>query len=275
MTERIYLDHAATTPLHPEARAAMEPYLHDAFGNPSSLHADGQRVRHALDDARDTVAEALGADAAEVTFTSGGTESDNAALVGLMLAHRSRGNHLIVSQIEHEAVLNAARFLETLGFSVTFLPVDKLGLVAPEQLAAAITDQTVLVSVMHANNEVGTIQPIRVIADIAHARGVLVHTDAVQSFGLLNVHVRELDVDALTISGHKIGGPKGAGALYVRAGLSIEPWLHGGAQERGRRAGTENVPAIVGLAAATRLRLVERNSLATRLTNLREFPILR
>jgi cysteine desulfurase len=250
MTERIYLDHAATTPLHPEARAAMEPYLHDAFGNPSSLHADGQRVRHALDDARDTVAEALGADAAEVTFTSGGTESDNAALVGLMLAHRSRGNHLIVSQIEHEAVLNAARFLETLGFSVTFLPVDKLGLVAPEQLAAAITDQTVLVSVMHANNEVGTIQPIRVIADIAHARGVLVHTDAVQSFGLLNVHVRELDVDALTISGHKIGGPKGAGALYVRAG-----------------------PAIVGLAAATRLRLVERNSLATRLTNLRELLI--
>ena len=271
MTDRIYLDHAATTPVRPEVRAAMEPYLGGAFGNPSSLHADGQRAKHALDDARDTVAAALGADAAEVTFTSGGTEADNAALVGVLLAHRNQGSdHLITTQIEHEAVLNAARFLVTLGFRVTCLPVDEHGRVSPADVAGAITDRTALVSVMHANNEVGTIQPVREIAEIAHARGVLLHTDAVQTFGQLPVSIPDLGADLLTISGHKIYGPKGIGALYARAGIPLEPLLHGGTQERARRAGTENVPGIVGLAAAVRLLLPEREALAARLTGLRD-----
>ncbi|MBV9852748.1 MAG: cysteine desulfurase [Armatimonadetes bacterium] len=271
MTERIYLDHAATTPVRPEVRLAMEPYLScDAFGNPSSLHADGQRAKHALDDARDTVAQALGAQAAEITFTSGGTEADNAALLGIMWAHQGRGDHLITTQVEHEAVLNSARFLETLGFRVTYLPVDEQGRVSPGDVSQAITDRTVLISVMHANNEVGTIQPLREIADIAHARGVLLHTDAVQSFGQMPVSLEGLCADLLTISAHKIYGPKGVGALYVRAGVPIEPLLHGGAQERQRRAGTENVPGIVGLAAAVRLLLPERDALTARLARLRD-----
>ena len=271
MTERIYLDHASTTPVRPEVRAAMEPFLGGAaFGNPSSLHADGQRAKHALDDARDTLAAALDARAAEISFTSGGTEADNAALIGVMLANRRRGDHLVTTQIEHEAVLNSARFLKTLGFRVTFLPVDEFGRVCPDDVAQAITDQTVLVSVMHANNEVGTIQPIRAIADIAHARSVLLHTDAVQTFGQVPVSVKDLGADLLTLSGHKIYGPKGVGALYVREGVSIEPFLHGGAQERERRAGTENVPGIVGFAAAVRLLLPERDAVAARVTRLRD-----
>jgi cysteine desulfurase len=271
MTERIYLDHAATTPLRPEVGAAMEPYLAaDGFGNPSSLHADGQRAKRALDAARDTLAQALGGRFSEITFTSGGTEADNAALVGIMLA-RGRGSHLITTQIEHEAVGETARFLETWGFHVTFLPVDEQGCVSPQSVADALTDRTVLVSVMHANNEVGTIQPLREIAGLVHARGAYLHTDAVQTFGQLPVHVRELDVDLLSVSAHKVYGPKGAGALFVRSGIPIEPLLHGGGQERERRAGTENVPAIVGFGEAVRLLLPEREAEAARLTNLRDF----
>lgn len=269
MSERIYLDHAATTPLRPEVRAAMEPYLSaDGFGNPSSLHADGQRAKRALDAARDTLAQALGAQFSEITFTSGGTEADNAALVGVLLA-RGRGSHLVTTQIEHEAVRETARFLERLGFGVTFVPVDTQGRVAPQAVAEALTDRTALVSVMHASNEVGTIQPLREIADIVHARGAYFHTDAVQTFGQLPVHVRDLGADLLTVSAHKIYGPKGAGALYVRSGVPIEPLLHGGGQERERRAGTENVPAIVGFGEAVRRMLPEREAEATRLTKLR------
>ncbi|MDQ2798792.1 MAG: cysteine desulfurase [Armatimonadota bacterium] len=275
MDARIYLDHAATTPLRPEARAAMEPYLHHAFGNPSSLHADGQQAKQALDAARDIVASALGAEFAEISFTSGGTEADNAALVGVMLANKERGDHLITTQIEHEAVGNTARFLETLGFRVTYLPVDTEGRIAPKQLEDALTDRTVLVSVMHANNEVGTIQPLRDISEIVHARGAFLHSDAVQTFGQCAVNVDNLGVDLLSVSAHKIYGPKGAGALYVRRGIPIEPWLHGGGQERQRRSGTENVAAIAGFGEAVRLLLPERETLAARLTALRDLLIAR
>ena len=270
MIQRIYLDHAATTPLRPEVRAAMEPYLSaDGFGNPSSLHADGQRAKRALDAARDTLACALGAQFSEITFTSGGTEADNAALVGVMLA-RGRGSHLITTQIEHEAVIETARFLEKLGFSVTYLPVDEQGRVAPRSVADALTDRTALVSVMHANNEVGTVQPLREIADLVHAHEAYLHTDAVQTFSQLPVNVHDLGADLLSVSAHKIYGPKGVGALYVRSGIPIEPLLHGGGQERGRRAGTENVPAIAGFGEAVRLLLPEREAVAARLTLLRD-----
>ena len=271
-TERIYLDHAATTPLRPEARAAMEPFLSaEGFGNPSSLHADGQRAKRALDTARDILADALGCAFAEVTFTSGGTEADNAALAGILLANRARGDHFITTRIEHEAVVDTARFLETLGFRATYLPTDAEGRTAPEAVAEALTDRTVLVSVIHASNEVGTIQPLREIADIVHARGALLHSDAVQTFGHLPVTVDALCVDLLTVSAHKIYGPKGAGALYVRGGTAIEPLLHGGGQERGRRSGTENVAAIAGFGEAVRCLLPERAAEAARLTTLRDF----
>ena len=272
MTERIYLDHAATTPLRPEARAAMEPFLSaGAFGNPSSLHADGQRAKRALDTARDILADALGCAFAEMTFTSGGTEADNAALVGVMLANRARGDHFITTQIEHEAVGDSARFLETLGFRTTYLPVDCKGRVSPDAVAEALTDRTVLVSVIHASNEVGTIQPLREIAEIVHAHGALLHSDAVQTFGQLPVTIDALGVDLLTVSAHKIYGPKGAGALYVRGGVAIEPLLHGGGQERGRRSGTENVAAIAGFGEAVRCLLPERAAEAARLSILRDF----
>lgn len=268
---RIYLDHAATTPLRAEARAAMEPFLGSlCFGNPSSLHWDGQQARRALDSARDVLAQALGAQFSEVTFTGGGTESDNAALMGVMLASRGRGSHLVTTQIEHEAVLRTAGFLESLGFDVTYLAPDSDGVVAPEQVRDALTPRTTLVSVMHANNEVGTIQDIRAIADVAHGAGALLHTDAVQTFGQCAVNVQDLGVDLLSVSAHKIYGPKGAGALYVKDGLAIEPLLHGGGQERGRRAGTENVAAIAGFAQAVRCLLGERDETAARMTTLRD-----
>ncbi len=271
MNSRIYLDYAATTPLRPEARAAMEPFLSpDGFGNPSSLHADGQRAKRALDTARDILAAALGCQFSEVSFTGGGTESDNAALVGIMLANKGRGDHLVTTQIEHEAVTDTAHFLETLGFRVTYLPVDEFGSVSPGAVADALTDDTVLVSIMHANNEVGTIQPIREIAEIVHARGAYLHTDAVQTFGQMPVTVDTLGADLITLSGHKVYGPKGVGALYVRSGIAIEPLLHGGGQERERRAGTENVAAIAGFGEAVRCLLPERPAEAARLTVLRD-----
>jgi len=250
---RIYLDHAATTPLRPEARAAMEPFLSQAaFGNASSLHWDGQQAKRALDSARDTLASALGAQFNEISFTSGGTEADNAALVGVMLAGGARGSHLVTTQMEHEAVLHAARFLETLGFDVSYLAPNSEGTVSPEQVKEAMRPGTILVSVMHANNEVGTIQDIRAIAEIAHSGGALLHTDAVQTFGQCAVNVQSLGADLVTVSAHKIYGPKGTGVLYVKEGIAMEPLLHGGGQERGRRAGTENVAAIAGFAEAVR-----------------------
>jgi cysteine desulfurase len=246
----IYLDYNATTPIDPVVFAAMEPYLRDYFGNPSSDHAYGERTREAISRAREQVAALIGAEPGTIVFTGSGSEANNLALKGVALTYRARGNHIITSAIEHPAIAAPLRFLERQGYVITILPVDSYGMVDPAHLSAAITDQTILVSIMHANNEVGTIQPIRVIADIAHARGVLLHTDAAQTIGKLPVSVENLGVDLLTVVGHKFGAPKGIGALYVRQGVMLEPLIHGAGHEEGRRAGTENVPSIVGLGAA-------------------------
>ena len=271
MTERIYLDHAATTPIRAEVREAMMPFLStEAFGNPSSLHVDGQRAKRALDSARATLAQALGVQFSEVTFMSGGTEADNAALVGVMLANRGRDNRVVTATNEHEAVLHSCRFLESLGIEVVYVAPDEDGFVSPDRIADAVDERTVLVSVMHANNEVGTIQPVREIAEIAHAAGAWLHTDAVQTFGLLPVNAVDLGADLISVSSHKIYGPKGVGALYVREGIPIEPLLHGGAQERERRAGTENVAGIAGFAKAVDLSTAERAQICARLIPLRD-----
>ncbi len=267
----IYLDHAATTPVRPEVRQAMEPFLGvERFGNPSSIHAVGQAAKSALDDARDTIANAIGAEHSEITFTSGGTEADNLALVGIMLANKHRGNHLITTAIEHDAVLNSAKFLKSVGFDITILPVDEFGRVDPKDVQDAITERTILVSVMHANNEIGTIQPVEQIGEICRKARVYLHIDAVQTFGQLPLNVRAFNVDALTLSSHKIYGPMGIGALYVRSGTPIDPIVHGGGQERGRRCGTENVPGIVGFGAAVKCLIRERDATAKRMTVLRD-----
>jgi cysteine desulfurase len=249
----IYLDYNGTTPIDPEVAQAIVPYLTDHFGNPSSAHAYGRPAHQAMDEARRSVAEFIGASAEEIIFTGGGSESDNLAIQGVAMALKSRG-HIITQTTEHPAVLKCCRYLQShLGFNVTFLPVDRTGLVDPQALADAITSQTVLVSIMHANNETGTIQPIAELAAISHERGVLFHSDAAQSAGKVETKVDELGVDLLTLVGHKIYAPKGIGALYVRAGTPMDSIIHGASQERGHRAGTENVPYIAGLGVACRL----------------------
>jgi cysteine desulfurase len=249
----IYVDHNATTPLHPDVWEAMRPFLTDIFGNPSSLHAEGQQARDAVEEARAQVAQLLGASPEEIIFTSGGSEAANQAIVGSALTRRRQGQHIITTQIEHPAVLGSCRFLETQGFRVIYLPVSAAGVIDPDDLAHALTDETILVSVMHANNEVGTMQPLRECAALARARGIWVYTDAVQSVGKMPTAVDDLGVDLLSLSGHKIHGPKGVGALYVRRGITLAPIITGGPQEQGRRGGTEPVAAIVGLGAAARL----------------------
>lgn len=267
---RIYLDYAATTPTDPRVLDAMRPYFGEVFGNASSLHVFGQEARAAVDRARKVLAQALGCQPSEVVFTSGATESDNWALVGTTLACEARGRHVVVSSVEHKAVLEPARFLASRGFAVTLLPVDRFGQVDPDDVRRALRDDTVLLSVMHANNEVGTLQPVAEVARIARERGVLVHTDATQTFGALPVDVDALGVDLLSASAHKRYGPKGVGLLYVRRGTRIEPLLRGGAHERGRRAGTENVPGIVGFARAVELALAEREAEQARVGALRD-----
>jgi cysteine desulfurase len=246
----IYLDHAATTPARPEVVEAMLPYFHDRFGNPSSIYRIARESRKVVESARESVARALGAEPGEIYFTSGGTESDNWAIKGVAFANRKRGDHIITSAIEHHAVLYPTRYLAKQGFSVTFLPVDATGLADPGMLEDAITEKTTLISIMTANNEIGTIEPVREIGKIAREHGIPFHTDAVQAVGHIPLSVKDDNIDLLSLSAHKFNGPKGVGVLYIRKGTRIDPLLHGGAQERNRRAGTENLAGIVGLATA-------------------------
>ena len=247
----IYLDYNATTPIDPVVVEAMLPYLKEHFGNPSSSHEYGHVAHTAIDIARREVAQLLGCTAEEITFTGGGSESDNLAILGIALAYQKRGNHIITQITEHPAVLKICNALERLhGFQVTYLPVDVYGRVRIEEVEAAITDQTILITIMHANNETGTLQPIAEIAEIAHKYGILMHTDAAQSVGKIPVNIEELGVDLLTIAGHKLYAPKGIGALYIGHGLKLEPIIYGGGQESGRRAGTESVAHMVALGTA-------------------------
>ena len=267
---RIYLDNAATTAVRPEVLEKMLPYFTDCFGNASSIHGSGRDARRALEESRRKVAAALNCKPQEVYFTSGGSESDNWALKGVAFANRKKGDHIITSAIEHHAVLHTCEWLEKQGFSVTYVPVDSDGRVNPEDVERAITDRTVLVSVMAANNEIGTIQPIREIAAVARAHHVYFHTDAVQAVGAIPMDVQEIGCDLLSLSAHKFHGPKGVGVLFIRQGTRIDNLLHGGAQERGKRATTENLPGIVGLAEAITLATESLAETSARVSALRD-----
>lgn len=268
--EKIYLDNAATTPVRKEVVDAMLPYFTESFGNPSSVYQIAQMNKKAIDDARETIANTLGAKANEIFFTSGGSEADNWAIKGIAHAHKAKGNHIITTKIEHHAVLHTCEFLEKNGFEVTYLDVDEYGMVHPEEVEKAIKDTTILISIMYANNEIGTINPIKEIGEIAKAHKIPFHTDAVQAVGQVRIDVNEQNIDLLSLSGHKINGPKGMGVLYIRRGLKIENLIHGGAQERGRRAGTENVPGIVGLAKAMELAYTDFDAKIEKMTKLRD-----
>lgn len=250
---KVYLDHSATTPVRREVAKIVSEYMLDRFGNPSSIHSYGQEAKTALEKARSQVADLINADAAEIIFTSGGTEADNLAIMGVAQANATKGNHIITSAIEHHAVLDTCKELEKEGFEVTFLPVDEDGLVSLEDVKKAIKQETILITIMHANNEVGTIEPIEEIGKLAREHGIIFHTDAVQSLGKVPIDVKEMNIDLLTGSGHKIYGPKGTGFLYVRKGIKLKPRAFGGEQERKRRPGTENLPGIVGLGLAAEL----------------------
>ena len=266
----IYVDHSATTPVRQEVLEAMLPYFTDTFGNPSSIYSAGREAKRAIEEARDTVARLLHCQNSEIYFTGGGTEADNWALIGAAFANQKKGNHIITSAIEHHAVLHTCQYLEKHGFRVTYVGVDADGIVKLDELEAAICDETILISVMMANNEIGTIQPIQEIGEIARAHKILFHTDAVQAVGQLEIDLSRLPVDMLSLSAHKFHGPKGIGLLYVKKGAKVDIYLHGGGQESGKRAGTENTPGIVGLARALSLAVAEREEHCKRMAALRD-----
>jgi len=267
---KVYLDHSATTPVHPEVLEAMLPYYKEKFGNPSSIHEYGRVAKTALEEAREKVAKLFNCSPYEIYFTSGGTESDNLAIKGVAFANKKKGKHIITSSVEHHAVLESCKFLKKEGYEITYLPVDRWGLVDPNDLRKNIKDDTILVSIMHVNNETGTIQPIEELVRIAKEKGVYFHTDAVQSAGKIPIDVQELPIDLASISGHKIYGPKGVGAIYIRKGTRIIPLSHGGHHERSRRAGTENIPGIVGLGEAVEMALKDMDKHNKHLKNLTE-----
>lgn len=275
MEKIIYLDNAATTRTAPEVVDAMLPYFTEKYGNPSSVYGFAAENKEAVSRQRRVIAEVLGAKENEIYFTAGGTESDNWALTATAEAYASKGKHIITSRIEHHAILHTCEYLEKRGYEVTYLDVDENGLVDPKKVEEAIRPDTILISIMTANNEIGTIQPIREIGEIARAHGVLFHTDAVQAFAQIPINVEECHIDMLSASGHKLNGPKGIGFLYIRKGVKIRSFIHGGAQERKRRAGTENVPGIVGLGKAVELAASTMEERAERETKLRDYTIAR
>lgn len=275
MSDLIYLDHAATTAVHPDVLKEMLPYFTDKFGNPSSVYGFAANNKNKLTEARETIAGALGAKPEEIYFTAGGSESDNWALKCTAEAYGVHGGHIITTKIEHHAILHTCKYLENRGYDVTYLDVDENGLVDLNTLEAAIRPDTFLISIMFANNEIGTIEPIKEIGEIAHRHGILFHTDAVQAFGQIPIQVDEMNIDMLSASGHKFNGPKGIGFLYIRKGLKLKSFIHGGQQERGRRAGTENVPGIVGIAKACEIAMAEMEERMKKETELRDYLIER
>lgn len=275
MSDLIYLDHAATTAVHPDVLKEMLPYFTDRFGNPSSVYGFAANNKNKLTEARETIAGALGAKPEEIYFTAGGSESDNWALKCTAEAYGVHGGHIITTKIEHHAILHTCKYLQNRGYDVTYLDVDENGLVDLNTLEAVIRPDTFLISIMFANNEIGTIEPIKEIGEIAHRHGILFHTDAVQAFGQIPIHVDEMNIDMLSASGHKFNGPKGIGFLYIKKGLKLKSFIHGGQQERGRRAGTENVPGIVGIAKACEIAMAEMEKRMKKETELRDYLIER
>lgn len=270
METKIYLDNAATTPVRDEVLETMMPYFKKFYGNASSIYDIGKESKKAIEKAREQVAKALGAETEEIYFTAGGSESDNMALKGTAEALVEKGNHIITTKIEHHAILHTCEYLEKRGYEVTYLPVDEFGKISLEDLKAAIKPTTILISIMFANNEIGTIQPIKEIGAIAREKGIYFHTDAVQAVGHVKINVKEMNIDMLSLSGHKLCAPKGVGALYIRRGLRVDPFIHGGAQEKQRRAGTENIAGIVGLGKAVELADKELHETIEKLTALRD-----
>lgn len=275
MSKLIYMDNAATTAVKPEVFEKMKPYFMENYSNPSSVYSFAGEAKKAVDDARDIIAGALNAKAAEIYFTGGGSEADNWAIKATAEAYKNKGKHIITSAIEHHAVLHTCGWLERHGYEVTYLPVDENGTVSPEEVEEAIRPDTILISIMFANNEIGTIEPIKEIGEIAEKHGVLFHTDAVQAFGHVPIDVQEMHIDMLSASGHKFHGPKGIGFMYMRNGLKLGSFIHGGAQERSRRAGTHNVPGIVGMGEAARIAMEQLEANAAKETEVRDYLIAR